>query len=290
MGLALALGALMLGATPAQAQAPLAGDPAPVAARATGNYLPKLVAKGSKGYKISVFGEAGVTLVATKGNRKKSLFASYTVPARKAKTTPEHLRARFGRFGKVDVRFVAKGKPRKRLPRGCKGKPDIVQRGVWKGLLRFKGQGGFTKVKVRSTRGSVTRYGAYMCDEKGKPGDNRLVTLWAKKRSGKTVTRLDVSQFHRPNARPTFLASQSKRIRGMWVSRSALLRGEPDQFMFSAPQPSGDADLSPKGPFSGTAEYRDRAWSGNLAVKLPGKKKVRLTGPGFKAELDLLEF
>ena len=265
-----AAGTLALGAAPAQAK--------PI-------YLPELFAKGTNGYKIQVGGFRGVSVLATKGPRKRLLSASYDV--RNGKSTGKVLRADLGRFGYVDMRFVPKGKPRKRMPRGCSGKPDLVQRGVWKGRLRFEGHNGFTKVNVRSARGKVTRFGVQNCEERGSAG-GRFVELFAVRKRGKTQTFFGVEKRDRPSAKPSFSAYHRFKVGDVRVGLAAFYRGKPKQFIFSAPEPSGNADVNPKGPFSGSAAYSNGSWSGNLAVKLPGKR-VKLTGRGFKASLGLTE-
>jgi hypothetical protein len=270
---ALALGAFAVSTAPAQA--------------APKKYYPEIVAKGTNGYTITVGGFAGVNLAATKGKPGKKFYAAnYSV--RGGKSAPKHLRARFGRFGRVNMRFVPQGKPREKLPRGCKGKPDVIQPGVWEGVLRFKGQGGFTKLNVRSASGTVTRFGAYSCKERSSAAKD-FVVLWAERKRKGTVTRFDVMKRDRPNARPTFSATQTFRVGKVRIALTTVYRGHPGEFLYNAPHPGGDADVSPKGPFSGLAEYRARDWSGDLTATLPGKKRgVPLTGPGFTAELNLL--
>jgi hypothetical protein len=272
---ALAVGALALGVAPAQAAV----------------YFPEISAKGTNGYKISVAGlkGEGVSLAAVKGKaRKNALFANYSV--RGGDGSRQRLRADFGRFGRVDMRFVPKGDARKKkIPRGCTGKPDIVQPGVWKGVLKFEGTNGFTKVNVRSARGKVTRFGNWRCKGRDKGDDERFLTLFAQRKRGKKRTIFTVDKADRPSAKPSFSAAQLFKVGKVRVSLSAFYRGRPDQFMYTAPDPNANADVSPKGPFSGEARYRAGKWHGNLRVKLPGLKRVKLTGRGFKAQLTVLE-
>src|SRR6185295_672575 len=51
------------------------------------------------------------------------------------------------------------------------------------------------------------------------------------------------------------------------------------------------ATVRPPDPFSGHGSFRVSArspnlWTGNLTVDLPGRSDVRLTGPGFRADLE----
>lgn len=286
-GLAAAFGALALAAGPAQAQAPAAVDPlerAETTARAKGVYLAQLKAKGTNGYKITVFGltnDDEVTVAARKGKAKKFISANYTAPG---SASTKRMSAKLGKFGELDLRFVEQGKARKDLPRGCKGKPDRIQRGIWKGVLRFKGKRGFTKVNLSSARGSITRFGSYTCGDGGETGVN-LVMLHAWKGLGKRgATDFTVVQEDRPRAVPHFSASRYTKVGKVLVTEIAFRRGKRSQFHFTAPEPTGDADLNPKSPFSGSARYRAGSWKGNLKVRFPSKR-VKLTGKGFKAEL-----
>lgn len=290
-GLALALAAPALVAAQAQAQAPLpalerGANPAQLArAKSTASFS-ELSVKGTNGYRITVyrFGDRQVSLNARKGKARKFVSATYTVTGNRG---AERLRARFGEFGRIDMRFKPKGKVRKEKPRGCKGTPDKVRRGVWKGVLRFKGEDGYTKVNVTSARGSVTRFGDYLCEGKHSGPTPQFVLLRAWRNAPKSSTDFAVVQNDRPNARPQFSVRYESKIGGVEIAQDAFLRGRPSQFHFTAPEESGNADVKPRSPFSGSARYRGGSWKGNLKVKLP-HGKVKLTGRRFKAQLTLV--
>lgn len=238
--------------------------------------VPLARAKGTKNWKVLV---AGYGETVTIDVLKKNASANYTA---KGKVSPTRLRAKFGKLGKVNLRFVKRGKIRKQKPRGCTGTPNKIQRGVWRGVLRFKGEGGYTKVRVKSAKGTVTKPGNLNCGGNGGGDGHTYVSLQAYKDTAKGGATFSAQKrADAPNARPTFTASTYEQKGKLTIGRVAFVRGKRNQFTYTL---TGQAQVKPKGSFSGQASLDGSDWTGNLKVKLPGKR-VALTGPAFDAFL-----
>src|SRR5690606_1702233 len=117
-------------------------------------------------------------------------------------------------------------------------------------------------------KGTVTKPGNLDCEPTG--GDGDWVTLQAFKSTPKSNVnffadkRTDV-----PNARPAFMASAYNAHGKIDIGRSVFMRGKPAQFTYTLPD---QAQVKPKGLFSGQATLSGESWTGNLKVKLPGKR------------------
>lgn len=286
-GFALAVAALTLGLAPTQAQPAPGPERAPQAIDA----LPSVRAKGSKGWRIDVF--AGVldrvVLRAAKGKQAKNGLI-YTTYAVSGTATGKRLKARLGRLGKINLRFKGK-KTRRQLPRGCRGTPNRITRGIWRGVLRFKGEHGYTKVNVRKARGTVLKPGRMECDDGGgPPGAQEAFLTVTHGAFDETTTSLTVTKALRDGASPRFFVLRDEESGKVSINRVASYVGKPAEFTFSTPpQPTGTAEVRPKGPFSGEGHYSNRAWSGSLRVRLAGiRGRLPLTGSGFSALLNTL--
>lgn len=240
--------------------------------------------KGTKGYRVTVGGSSGNLMITA---YRKPGFAWYTT---RGKTSTKRLRARFGKFGKVNLRFKAKGKVRTiKPPRGCTGRGDKVQPGVWRGVFRFKGEGRYTRVKKRRLRGKLVKYGNYVCPLRARRGipAGQLVYLYAeRKRAGRQVS-FGAEKRDEDGARPDFYAYSEERVGKVGIGRNVVLRGRPDDFTFTFLPFTGLVE--PPAPFSGTAAYSEAAgtWTGDLEVRFPGLRAA-LTGTGFDVEMGIV--
>lgn len=292
LGAAIVVTALV--ATPAAAQPSLPGPaaadwPGPgelprlrseLAAQARGGIakVPQIRAKGTKKHKIYVEGYGGIVMIVT---AKGPVFATYTT---EGKGKPGHIRARFGRYGKVNMKFEKKGKVRTRKPKGCTGKADRIQRGVWKGTLEFKGDKQYTKVKRAKARGTQIKWGNYNCPPPSGPGPNLFLGADTEDTGDGTFTSFGASRNSTTNMRPYFFASHDEFVGKVIVYRSVDLRGDVSQFQYGF---SPDvATVQPPKPFTGVGTYVDGDWSGNLKVKAAGKT-IPLTGDHFTAWFGL---
>ena len=173
----------------------------------------------------------------------------------------------------------------------CKGGGEVIERGSFIGVLRFRGEQGYTVVRTVRAGGRVVMSRRLVCksgeEEKGPLGPNWLlfdaisgngkVSFGAGKITSKSNPELDGVFFY---------ANIFEFSRGMSVVRT--LNAQADSAAFEVVKSQGHiatASVSPPAPFSGSAVYQRAAgassWTGTLAAVFPGRGEVRLAGPEF---------
>jgi hypothetical protein len=257
-----------------------------------GSKSAELSIAGSNGYRISVEGrERTVSLSAVRVRTGSSVWTVYAVDG---KVSQSGLRARFGKFGRVAVKFKPSGKvKRERPPRGCTGKAAITRLGEFVGTIRFVGERRYTRVLGRRARGSVTTSPAWHCKKRPArdgttPAGGRAplpeLNAWAGSLSF-NAARFKIFGGLEGNL---FLASVRDRLGGIRIDRLASAVGDPDSFV--ADEALTSATVSPPIPFHGTATFQrnpDGTTSllGSLSVSFPGVDDVVLAGSGFSSKL-----
>jgi hypothetical protein len=264
--------------------------------------------KGSHGYSISVLatGHKYVTLTASNGLSA----ASYRVPGR---ASSRRIVANFGSLGMVSVRFdgsAVRSDKGKRRRFDCKGRRSTQQRGAFTGVIRFKGEHGFTAVNARRASGVFLRSFRRIC-EKAPAGDRVLIprALRAKKklqvlestilgRSGRDSrgTEFIVSEFElsfgpKRSDRfglSIFGVSTQETVGRMGIQRFHFSLGDGEKLQATqlGADPVKATVMLPK-PFFGKASYQRTmgeapTWTGTLGARLPGTEALPLTGPGFE--------
>lgn len=252
----------------------------------------QLSVKGTKGFQVTINRLRGrVELIASNGNSA----AIYIV--RPPKISRDRIEARFPGLGRISVRFHPLGRAR-REPGFCGGHAPIKQVGVFRGVVRFEGEHGFTRIGVEQARGFIYRSFKESC----KGSDNRssstppTYSLIERARlDGRTTVFVatkstDGSPFAGPSH---YFASQWERQAGMTSVRVASASTDASTFAITgSPTQPESATVTPPLPFSGTASFHASPgslaeWEGTLAVDLPGVDTVQLTGSQFKPELCL---
>lgn len=241
--------------------------------------------------------------------RKRSVTVSYSTQGR---VTGDRIRARFARFGAIDLRFKGGApKPGTRAS-GCKGKAPLVRKGVLTGELRLRGKRGSIMVASHRARASSTRSFRLVCKESGGSGAGVAGGLLRDQLEAKVepeeelmVDALNAVAFtgHR------LISFTAIRLSGpipaaLVVNALVVERlGRVSVVELVAPR-SGIAAVSfspegtepetvtaaPPSPFAGKATYSHTAgspatWTGSLRVRLPGSGWVHLTGDAFEAEV-----
>lgn len=265
---------------------------------------------------FSVHGTHGFTITVAVHDRrqltldafKESLAiseASYKLPIRPARGS-DRIKARIGKLGHVDVRFVPRSIRKKwTLPHGCHGGRSVVEEGHFVGVIAFRGERGYTRARAHHATGTVTRTPAATCHiDRERPLEAQAIG-----EEGPQVLGLAATARHhrigfvalRTSARigpgkgfsaSVFLAAghrQRGRIKEKGVVLDLLVRGAD----FATPDPlhpTSEAVLRPPAPFLGTATYRGGAaradrWTGDLRVDLPGFGVVPLAGRGTHATM-----
>ncbi len=276
-----------------------------------------LASAATRGYavKIETEGHRRVTLTASKGG----VTASY----RTSGHVDRHgITADFGELGRISVRFQGERRPfpglfspalETLLPdldflrRDCRGRKPVREVGSFRGVIRFEGENGFTRVDTHRAGGEVERFYTRVCERTpgsagksierapGGLGGLRLSLLYAADRSPQRRVSFEAVGFDfgdELKGLGTFVfaaASLVERRDGMLITRKAIEIGDDGSVLLS---PRGKvpvtATIALPRPFQGTAKYRKEpgtasSWSGSLAVRPPGAGLVPLTGPGFAA-------
>ncbi|HEV2790862.1 MAG TPA: hypothetical protein VGV69_06145 [Solirubrobacterales bacterium] len=272
---------------------------------------------GTRGYFVAVEtrGHRRVTLTVRKGSQ----IAEYSV---RGSVSRHRVRADFGRFGRVALRFRGRERPfqRRRGSRPnrsgvrtrCVGRKPEREVGRFRGRLEFEGPRGFTRLAVGAARGEVRRSYREVCRRERRRGVLRLrrlegggnalglTLLVAHARQGKTLTRFEALTLEPSpglplpaSERTSFVSAELReRFGRVRVRRSVFLESEPGAVRVSRrgvrPR-TARVDLA--APFEGLASYRGAtrrspaSWTGSLAVRLLGSGRVPLTGPGFRPVL-----
>jgi hypothetical protein len=250
-----------------------------------------LVLHGSDGYEVIVGAEP-----AYRGRPAQALVEvngaegalKYTV---RADLRGEGIRANFGRFGRIDLRWVPDGGVRE-VRANCGG---LVARyffatGAYIGSLRFRGGDRFTEVRAHRIRWRRSWYPRdYDCPVRvfeGFPGPGTILEAGHAREISEPI-HLDVIQNH-AGERVAYQAMQSETAGRVRIVRYAFVLGGPKTITV-APD-FRTAEISPPAPFSGTGrfertEHARGTWLGDLAVEFPDHRHLRLTGRAFEAVL-----
>jgi hypothetical protein len=267
--------------------------------------------RGSNGYRITVSAEldsipasAGpesVTSPVELSVKGHSGTAQYSVSGQ---VTANTIKARFGRLGRVSVRFRPSGHQRRvRVPKKCiENRLPVVTAtlGSFVGTIEFRGERGYTNVSARRAKGGIGDPLAdtakkLVCDFHESDAERKRelesVSLDASPpdaRIGFDAGRLFGTWPGLPSPvagpggiRNLFFALASEEQGGMSIIRAAASLGGSEDFVFDDALTS--ATVSPPFPFSGSGSFLrnpdgSTSWTGTLAVLLPGLGTVGLTG------------
>ncbi len=231
----------------------------------------------SNGYRLSFTahtgGETARLTVKKLDRRGGGAQVQYRVQAETV--TRRRVRASFGPFGEVDVRFDARRKVKD--PDDCH--PTIV--GTFRGMIDFEGDNGFTAADATAVEGAIKRGGfgpplpCFLQREAGHDGMDGLediVFLIACRPSGLGYAAIDGL-----DARKVFhIAELQQRLGGVDVTRLLVEPGTRSTFTYS--RDGRRARVRPPAPFTGAARLRARRLRGDLKVPLPGvESPVALT-------------
>jgi len=241
--------------------------------------------QGSNGYTIFVYG------VPTYRGRSPMMdisvlhahtYVFYSAPATVSKTS---MQANLGELGEISVNFHPDGKT-ETIRAKCLKQSFSFESGSYEGKIDFHGEEGYTEVKATSapSEGQVLD----LCFSGG-GGVNRRFPPGADLylRTPSLGPTFDVVK-RRPSAAAYFYVGISEYRDGISIKRFTTLRMPAGSFLYS--HGLRKAMVHPPAPFSGSASYdrhrrANRRWQGDLAVDLPGKSDVPLTGRQFRAYL-----
>lgn len=290
--------------------------PAGAAARPGDEVRPRslhltMSAAGTRGYAVTVdtLGHHRVTLTVQKNGQ----LASY---ATRGKVSRHQVKANFGRFGRVNLRFHGKQRPfpapphKRSKPRArrtvCHGRRPQREIGRFRGAIEFDGQNGYTRLAVGRLRGEVRRSYRQVCrlvplrkqrhrrqrpaiagSSAVNPFGFNLTLLSARSRSGGALTRFTAITLEPPRGIPIpakdlfsiITASLQERVGRVRVYRSVMQFAPPKRVRISrrGVEPA-KAHLALAQPFSGRAHYR--AGTKSSSASWTGDLGVRLLGTG----------
>jgi hypothetical protein len=252
-------------------------------------------AHGTNGYEIGFLVSRGeATILVHRGSDQPvdEAEASYDL-LRGGSANGERVHANFGRVGLVSAHFVPSGRVERSRSPHCKGGPSITRFGTFVGKIRFEGEEGFTRFSSRRVRGTISSAPRQFCtfpkSRVVEPPPHRrpkffLTGFFASAVTRETATNFVASVRELEPDVARFQASSFETHGEMLITREVAVEGPSTGFAFTTGLDS--ATLSPPAPFSGSATFTridDFAsrWQGPLAVSLPGRANVPLTGRAF---------
>lgn len=261
---------------------------------ASGAASAEFTAQGSNGYTIRVKGGGGKVALTAAGFLQA---ASYTVPGR---ITRRGVVANFGRRGMIDVRFKPGHRSRiETPPNRCRGKPRVKRWGSFVGTIRFSGERGFTRLRVRRAGGSTQVSPRWRCERRGRAGAAGLSASAAKSEDASVVWEvadrrrgLEASALSSAFFGVVFFASLEEKRKRMQIRRSTFVPAKDRAFVFD--ESLAIATLRPPRPFAGKGTFRRRpghppSWTGSLSLVLPGTTRISLIGKRYRPRLYRLD-
>lgn len=208
-----------------------------------------------------------------------------------------------GRFGSVDLRFEAEGKPKTMpRPRRCSGGPRTWTRweGTFSGSIRYRPDAGFERIVLPHARieGSLETVPKWNCDGTSPPQEPHFdpgedgVLVGASDCDGRSFSAS--GERHPPAAGGgaerviDFSAAWTKPASDAQVTYFVSAIGDHDSFLFDEALTVGT--LRPPPPFHGEATLArgpDGRWTltGDLSARFPGHT-ARLAGAAFETFVD----
>jgi hypothetical protein len=271
----------------------------------------RLSIPATRGYDVSLetAGHHRVTLTA----QKNGLIAAYTV---RGKVSRHRIRADFGRFGRVNLRFHGRARPFRVLPtkkildggksRRCRGRKPEREVGRFRGAIEFEGDRHFTRLAVGAVRGEVRRTYRQVCRLQRNPRAHAsissspqvvrradlprisltLALLNARAHVAGALIRFSVIQVEIPPGLPVFgglfsliAANSHERVGRVRVHRSTFVITEGNEVEISRRGVTpAKARVAPGSPFSGSAIFRGP--TDEEPASWQGDLAVRLPGVG----------
>ncbi len=259
-----------------------------------GAHQAELHLRGSNGYSVSV-SRTGDSIEASASNGRSAV----RYLPRPGHPRGDGIDAKLPGVGRISVRFHPIGAARREpgfFP-PCKGGETIRRTGYFQGVLRLRGERGFTTVHAARARGSVITRTREICRrsifDPGEPQDEANTTqLLALARSEGRAIVFSVSSIDLLTKVFTHVfASVIERREGMAIFRQAIVGAPKGAFALGD---TGDhpasATVAPPEPFHGSAVFQrgqdgENSWTGSLSVILPGAGRVSMAGPRFSAQL-----
>lgn len=255
----------------------------------------------SNGYRLTVTAlregsgrHASVAVTASRGPAGSRGQTRVEYAIRGTLATDGSIHASMGGLGRIAVRFRALKTRRLSPEQGCHGGRALNGSGVFRGVIRLRGEAGYTSVHAQHARGEVLTSPREVCgvssghEGKASPPVEASTLLAGAGRTDFQASRIDWS----PGIASTdFSASVRRRRQGVAIWYMAIVPGE--EADFTTPDPAGAMEqvtVEPPPPFTGSASFTltspsTSTWEGTLGVTLPVLGWVSLAGPSWWSSL-----
>ncbi|HEX4751300.1 MAG TPA: hypothetical protein VH268_00260 [Solirubrobacterales bacterium] len=257
------------------------------------HYELELVAAGTNDYSVGFFGHSHGTATVLVDTAADSV--TYELPA---VVTHNRMEIHLGEVIDLAVAFhVTRRRPEGGpQPRHCTGRRGIIAEGEFVGTIEFHGELGYTEVVEASHKGTSEQFFRQVCHPGSRapasassigPPAKQLVAFRTEA-GAKTAFRA-LTGIASPKTYPQWIfeAARAERVGEAKIRRQVIVEAEAGGALGEGGAEPATAAFSPPAPFSGSAEYREGggagAWTGSLAVDLPGLAALPLTGEGFAA-------
>jgi hypothetical protein len=227
------------------------------------------------------------------------------------RASSRRVKANFGPLGRVDIRMDLEPRPLSLIERllkvrgeRCRGKKPTKLAGQFQGTVEFQGETDVVGVSARRGHALVERTFRTVCKprvskpskgkEKAQPDIQVEASLLAASaHTGGRTTSFRAIDLGIDSELFFGLVSGAvhERLGRVRIMRSAFELTEGSALKFApARRNTVSAKVKPPEPFTGSATYSKAtgspaAWTGDLAVRLPGTGNVPLSGPEFDAML-----
>lgn len=228
----------------------------------------------SDGYRLHFFAidDDGSPETASLSVTKDGGNATYSQP-RVEVLTKRRVVADFGPFGAVRVVFKPQG--RQGDGRACTPFPTV--KGSFRGVIRFRGDDGFTSARATRAPGTVESFGFPDpdCEKDRRLRPPEPVILSSCSQDGTTEyiafkdQRSDLV-FHQ--------ATTTERQAGLRIFRSAFAEGSTSTF--TTKRDLSAARVMPGAPFTGSASFSSGELTGDLSAPVPGRDEPLSVTPG----------
>jgi hypothetical protein len=243
--------------------------------------------QGSNGYSIFVLGipiRKGQPAAVELFVQKKHTGAYYSAPATVTETS---IQANLGGLGEISVSFNRSGLPA--IAGSDCGRPVSFDSGNFEGKIEFHGEEGYTEVEASSAAGNIGPLVNGICGGIGSGGGGNRFSPGAELylRNPALGPQFSVLE-NRPGSPARFEIGDREYRDGISIQRFAALIMPPAAFTYGPRLQT--ATVRPPAPFSGAAHFdrrkkANRRWSGDLAIDLPGRTDLPLTGHQLRAYL-----
>jgi len=253
-------------------------------------HMTRFALSGTHGYRISVSVNRRnlVTLRTSKGPAT----TEYVVADRS--TSKFGAAAKFPRRGTVAFSFTPNGRVRQLAPiPTCGGARETSHEGVARGVIRFRGERGYTTVRTGRVRAEVRSWPRLKCRfiNFRNRGPERVDAYFYALSTGDPFAEFTATRYvegARPwSRRIEFNAGIANVNKAMAVYRIVSVVADPATFQQPDPEKMPELlTLTPPSPFSGSAKVERTpestfTWSGSLKARFPGIDPVKLTSPSF---------